>query len=88
MRYQVQVNLDDYVNNCQYDARGRFGEMMLLLPALQSLTWQLVEQVLLAKVYGIANINNLLQAMLLGGESFMFTGCSIFQDFMCTFLLH
>ena len=67
MRYQVQINLDDYVSDRQYDARGRFGEMMLVLPALQSITWQLIEQVHFAKVYGLAKIDNLLQEMLLGG---------------------
>ena len=67
-RYQVQVNLEDYINDRQYDSRGRFGEMLLLLPALQSITWQMIEQIQFAKLFGTAKIDNLLQEMLLGGR--------------------
>ncbi|KAK3576383.1 hypothetical protein CHS0354_018931 [Potamilus streckersoni] len=68
-RYQVQVNLEDYINDRQYDSRGRFGEMLLLLPALQSITWQMIEQIQFAKLFGMAKIDNLLQEMLLGGAN-------------------
>lgn len=66
-RYQVQVNLEDYINDRQYDTRGRVGEILLLLPPLQSITWQMIEQVQFAKLFGMARIDNLLQEMLLGG---------------------
>lgn len=69
IRFQVQMNLEDYVNDRQYETRGRFGELLLMLPCLQSITWQLVEQVLLAKNYGLVVVDNLLQEMLLGGLS-------------------
>ncbi|XP_063439202.1 hepatocyte nuclear factor 4-gamma-like isoform X2 [Mytilus trossulus] len=65
-RYQVQVNLEDYINDRQYDSRGRFGEILLLLPALQSITWQMIEQIQFAKLFGMARIDSLLQEMLLG----------------------
>ena len=32
LRSQVQVSLEDYINDRQYDSRGRFGELLLLLP--------------------------------------------------------
>ncbi|XP_064640152.1 hepatocyte nuclear factor 4-gamma-like isoform X2 [Lineus longissimus] len=67
MRYQVQINLEDYINDRQYDSRGRFGELLLLLPALQSITWQMIEQIQFAKLFGVAKIDSLLQEMLLGG---------------------
>ncbi|XP_026860271.1 hepatocyte nuclear factor 4-gamma isoform X2 [Electrophorus electricus] len=67
MRYQVQVSLEDYINDRQYDSRGRFGELLLLLPTLQSITWQMVEQLQFIKLFGLAKIDNLLQEMLLGG---------------------
>jgi len=67
IRFQVQVNLEDYVNDRQYETRGRFGELLLMLPCLQSITWQLVDQVQLAKNYGLVVVDNLLQEMLLGG---------------------
>ncbi|XP_022344751.2 hepatocyte nuclear factor 4-gamma-like isoform X2 [Crassostrea virginica] len=68
-RYQVQVNLEDYINDRQYDTRGRFGEILLMLPPLQSITWQMIEQVQFAKLFGMARIDNLLQEMLLGGAA-------------------
>uniref|UniRef100_A0A8D0HAY7 Hepatocyte nuclear factor 4 alpha n=1 Tax=Sphenodon punctatus TaxID=8508 RepID=A0A8D0HAY7_SPHPU len=68
MRYQVQVSLEDYINDRQYDSRGRFGELLLLLPTLQSITWQMIEQIQFVKLFGMAKIDNLLQEMLLGGS--------------------
>lgn len=67
MRYQVQMSLEDYINDRQYDSRGRFGELLLLLPTLQSITWQMIEQLQFIKLFGLAKIDNLLQEMLLGG---------------------
>lgn len=71
MRYQVQVSLEDYINDRQYDSRGRFGELLLLLPTLQSITWQMIEQIQFVKLFGMAKIDNLLQEMLLGGTRFL-----------------
>merc|ERR1719347_533764 len=66
LRYQIQMNLEDYICDRQYDSRGRFGEILLTLPSLQSITLQMIEQISYAKNYGVA-IDNLLQEMLLGG---------------------
>lgn len=68
MRYQVQMSLEDYINDRQYDSRGRFGELLLLLPTLQSITWQLIEQLQFIKLFGLTKLDNLLQEMLLGGK--------------------
>ncbi|XP_044126203.1 hepatocyte nuclear factor 4-beta-like isoform X1 [Bufo gargarizans] len=68
MRFQVQVNLEDYINDRQYDSRGRFSDILLLLPPLQSITWQMIEQVQFAKLFGMARVDSLLQEMLLGGS--------------------
>lgn len=68
MRFQVQISLEDYINDRQYDSRGRFGELLLLLPTLQSITWQMIEQIQLVKLFGVVKIDSLLQEMLLGGE--------------------
>lgn len=73
MRYQVQVSLEDYINDRQYDSRGRFGELLLLLPTLQSITWQMIEQIQFVKLFGMAKIDNLLQEMLLGGQTAQIT---------------
>lgn len=62
------MNLEDYISDRQYDPRGRFGEILLTLPALQSITWQMIEQIQFAKLFGVARIDSLLQEMLLGGE--------------------
>uniref|UniRef100_A0A3Q4GB04 Hepatocyte nuclear factor 4-gamma-like n=1 Tax=Neolamprologus brichardi TaxID=32507 RepID=A0A3Q4GB04_NEOBR len=64
---QVQMSLEDYINDRQYDSRGRFGELLLLLPTLQSITWQMIEQLQFIKFCGLAKIDNLLHEMLLGG---------------------
>lgn len=69
LRYQIQINLEDYISDRQYDSRGRFGELLLTLPALQSITWQMIEQIQFAKLFGVAKIDSLLQEMLLGGSS-------------------
>lgn len=61
-------NLEDYVSDRQYESRGRFGEILLLLPILQSITWQMIDQIQFAKIFGVAHIDSLLQEMLLGGE--------------------
>lgn len=52
--------------------RGRFGEILLLLPVLQSITWQMIEQIQFAKFFGMAHIDTLLQEMLLGGKFYYF----------------
>lgn len=67
MRLQVQMSLEDYINDRQYDSRGRFGELLLLLPTLQSITWQMIEQLQFIRLCGLAKIDNLLHEMLLGG---------------------
>ena len=68
LRYQVQIHLEDYINDRQYDSRGRFGEILLLFPPLQSITWQMIEQIQFARLFGVAKVDNLLQEMLLGGR--------------------
>ena len=49
-----------------YDSRGRFGEMLLLLPTLHNLSQQMIEIIQYMKHYGAANIDSLLNEMLLG----------------------
>lgn len=67
LRQQVQMNLEDYINDRQYDSRGRFGEILLILPNLQSITWQMIEQIQYAKLLGSAKTDNLIEEILLGG---------------------
>lgn len=71
LRLQVQLLLEDYISDRQYDSRGRFGELLLTLPSLQSISWQMIEQIQFAKLFGMARIDNLLQEMLLGGIYFI-----------------
>ncbi|XP_065358287.1 transcription factor HNF-4 homolog isoform X2 [Calliphora vicina] len=68
LRHQILNNLEDYVSDRQYESRGRFGEILLILPVLQSITMQMIEQIQFAKIFGVAHIDSLLQEMLLGGE--------------------
>ncbi|RXM34297.1 Cysteine-rich secretory protein LCCL domain-containing 2 [Acipenser ruthenus] len=62
LRFQAQVLLEDSSS----ERRGRFGELLLLLPPLQSVAWQMVEQLQLARLVGAAQVDSLLQEMLLG----------------------
>ncbi|XP_046833021.1 hepatocyte nuclear factor 4-gamma isoform X3 [Vespa crabro] len=76
LRYQIQINLEDYISDRQYDSRGRFGEILLTLPALQSISWQMIEQIQFVRLFGVAHIDNLLQEMLLGGAAAELNGNS------------
>ena len=71
-RYQVQTALEDYINDNQYDARGRFGEILLLLPPLQSISLQMINQIQLARMLGSAKIHSLLHEMLLTNNNMPF----------------
>ncbi|XP_054892602.1 hepatic nuclear factor 4, beta isoform X2 [Poeciliopsis prolifica] len=62
LRLQAHVLLEEVT--C--DQRGRLGELLLTLPALQSVSWQMVETLHLAKLLGEARLDSLLQEMLLG----------------------
>ncbi|EDV21662.1 uncharacterized protein TRIADDRAFT_50786 [Trichoplax adhaerens] len=69
LRFQIQLALEDYINDRQYDSRGRFGEMLLLLPNLHSIAMQSVEHLQFARLFGTAKVDSLLQEMLLGGKT-------------------
>jgi len=73
MRKQIHRNLEDYISDRQYETCGRFAELLLTLPALQSITWQMIEQIQFAKLFGMAHIEPLLQEMLLGGINVLIT---------------
>ena len=41
----ARINLEDYIaTEGLHDSRGRFGEILLTLTSLQSITWQMIEQ--------------------------------------------
>ena len=68
LRFEVHTSLEEYVNERSYDCRGKFGELLLLLPAVQAAAGSMVEQVQFARLFGVAKVDSLLQEMLLGGE--------------------
>lgn len=55
--------------------RGRFGEILMLLPVLQSITSQMIDQIQLAKIYRMTHIDTLLEEMLLGGAYTLEMNC-------------
>ncbi|XP_060924117.1 hepatic nuclear factor 4, beta isoform X2 [Limanda limanda] len=65
LRFQAQLLLEE----ATCEQRGRFGELLLILPALQSVAWQMVETLHLAQLLGEARMDSLLQEMLLGEVS-------------------
>ncbi|KAM4630219.1 hepatic nuclear factor 4, beta isoform 2-T2 [Polymixia lowei] len=62
LRFQAQMLLDE----ATCEQRGRFGELLLMLPPLQSVSWQMVETLHLARLLGEARVDSLLLEMLLG----------------------
>ena len=68
LRFEIQTTLEDYISDHQYDCRGKFGELLLLLPTLQSIALQMTEQLQIARLFGVAKVDSLLQEMLLGGK--------------------
>ncbi|KAF3686433.1 Hepatocyte nuclear factor 4-beta [Channa argus] len=69
LRFQAHLLLEEAT--CEH--KGRFGELLLILPPLQSVAWQLVETLHLAQLLGEARMDSLLQEMLLG------EGCKVEQ---------
>lgn len=69
LRHSIQISLEDYISDHQYESRGRFGEILLLLPNLQSINLQMIEHIQFAKNVGMAKIDSLLQEMLLSGTN-------------------
>ncbi|XP_011502411.1 PREDICTED: hepatocyte nuclear factor 4-alpha, partial [Ceratosolen solmsi marchali] len=67
IRHHIQTNLEDYINDHQYNNRGRFGEILLTLPALQSIQ-QMIDQIKFVRLLGVTHIDSLLQEMLLGSS--------------------
>lgn len=92
LRFQAQLLLDEATS----EQRGRFGELLLLLTTLQSVAWQMVEQLQLMRLLGKANVDSLLMEMLLGeeaargSESLHVTGKNICHDLILlnVFLTH
>ncbi|GAA6232635.1 hepatocyte nuclear factor 4-beta-like [Lates japonicus] len=80
LRFQAQLLLEEATS----EQRGRFGELLLILPSLQSVAWQMVETLHLAQLLGEARMDSLLQEMLLGEgaktERGVCTGNSKTQD--------
>lgn len=62
------------MNDRQYDIRGRFGEILLTLPALQSISWHMIEKIQFVRLFGDTHIDSLLQEMLLGGSTSGYNG--------------
>ena len=66
-RKNIQLLLEDYIrDNIAVESRGRFGDMLLLLPVLQDIARRLIEQVEFVKLFGTIRLDSLLQEMLLG----------------------
>ena len=59
--------LEDHIAKDQYDSRGKFGELLLMLPTMQSIAKEMIDQVQFARLFGVVKVDNLLQEMLLGG---------------------
>uniref|UniRef100_A0A1I8FW58 Nuclear receptor domain-containing protein n=1 Tax=Macrostomum lignano TaxID=282301 RepID=A0A1I8FW58_9PLAT len=68
-RHSVLQRMQDYMSTQQYRSRSRFGELLLLLPKLQSINHEMIRKVYRTKVEGLAQIDTLLQELLLGDNA-------------------
>ena len=68
LRRRVLQTMEDIMGDKQYEERGRFGEVLLLLPVLHNISKDMVEQLRAFKNSGYPHIDSLLDEMLLGGE--------------------
>ena len=67
IRLQTQLMLEDYISDRQdVEPRGRFGQIMFLLPYLQSISSSMIQQIQNAQICGVAEVDHLIQEMLLG----------------------
>ncbi|KAL9975661.1 hypothetical protein ACROYT_G012844 [Oculina patagonica] len=69
LRFEVQTMLEDHIAKDQYDSRGKFGELLLMLPTMQSIAKEMIDQVQFFRLFGVVKVDNLLQEMLLGGTN-------------------
>lgn len=67
LRFEVQTMLEDYIAKDQYESRGKFGELLLMLPTMQSIAKEMIDQVQFHRLFGVVKVDNLLQEMILGG---------------------
>ncbi|XP_073234098.1 hepatocyte nuclear factor 4-gamma-like isoform X3 [Porites lutea] len=69
LRFEVQTMLEDYIAKDQYESRGKFGELLLMLPTMQSIAKEMIDQVQFHRLFGVVKVDNLLQEMILGGTN-------------------
>jgi len=71
--------LEDYVNDTvQYTSRGRLGEILCLMPTLKTISNELVELIQFTKMFGFADVDALIQEMLLNRDDN--DAINVFQD--------
>ncbi|KAA3675458.1 uncharacterized protein DEA37_0011783 [Paragonimus westermani] len=64
-QYQIQTELMHLMNDKLYLPQGRFGALLLLLPELRSITYQMVNKLEIAKQMGLTRLDGLLSEILL-----------------------
>ena len=71
--------MEDYVNDTvQYTSRGRLGEILCLMPTLKTISNELVELIQFTKMFGFADVDALIQEMLLNRDDN--DAINVFQD--------
>ena len=67
LRFEIQTMLEDYIADQQYECRGKFGELLLMLPTMQSIAKEMIDHVQFIRLFGAVKVDSLLQEMVLGG---------------------
>ncbi|KHJ47468.1 hypothetical protein D918_02328 [Trichuris suis] len=65
VRQKVLLGLQAYCNRSDKSGNLRFGNLLLLLPPLQAMSQQFIEDLQLVTIFGICRVDKLLDELLL-----------------------
>lgn len=64
LRNEVQIHLEKYISDRQYERAGRLGKLLLTLPSLQSISKAMSDEIMQAELlYGL-KMDEMLREML------------------------
>lgn len=68
LRNEVQIKLENYISDRQYEGVGRLGKLLLTLPSLHSISKEMTDDILFAEIFYGLQIDDVLREILLHGK--------------------